>query len=131
MRNLLRRPLTWMVIGECIVVAALTLVAWNLIASAVQSGGSGAAPQTSLSISNASPSPPPTLPSIGNRPARLQLPGLNLNSAFWRERLGQLNRDQVFIEELEWRIIHTAMDAVNRYMETVVLPSISRAEGVR
>ncbi len=60
------------------------------------------------------------------RPA--QLPGLNLSSAFWRARLGQLNRDQVFFEQLEWRIIHSAMDAVNRYLETVVLPSIAGAE---
>ncbi len=131
MRKVLRSPLTWMVLGEFIVVAALILVSWNLVASAMQAGGGAAARQTSLSISGPSASPPPSLPSFGNPPARLQLPGLNLSSTFWRERLAQLNRDQVFFEQLEWRIVHSAMDAVNRYMETVVLPSITRAEGVR
>ena len=53
---------------------------------------------------------------------------LNLSSAFWRLRLGRLNQDQVFFEQLEWRIVHDAMDAAQRYVETVVLPSIARAE---
>ena len=59
------------------------------------------------------------------------LPGLNLDSAFWRDRLQQLNRDQVIFERLEWRIIHNAMDAARSYIETVVLPAITEAEKVR
>jgi hypothetical protein len=43
-------------------------------------------------------------------------------------RLGQLNRDQVIFEQLEWRLVHSAMDTLQRYLETVVLPSIARAE---
>ena len=56
---------------------------------------------------------------------------LNLDSAFWRDRLQQLNRDQVIFERLEWRIVHNAMDAARRYLETVVLPAIEEAEKVR
>ena len=31
-------------------------------------------------------------------------------------------------EQLEWRVIHVAMDAARGYLETVVLPSVDRAE---
>jgi hypothetical protein len=57
-----------------------------------------------------------------------QLPGLNVDTAFWRLRLIQLNRDEAAFERLEWRIVHNAMDTIQRYMETVVLPSVERAE---
>jgi len=131
MRRLLRKPLTWMVIGECVVVVALIVVAWNVVTAATQGGGAAAAAQPSDTTAGAPATPSPALPSIAKHAARGQLPGLNLDSAFWRARLGQLNRDQVFFEQLEWRIIHSAMDAANRYVETVVLPSIARAEGGR
>ena len=117
-----------MVIGEFVVVAALILVAWNVVAGAMQGSAGAAAPAPSLSSPGTAASPSPGLPAIPKPQAHSQLPGLNLDSAFWRERLSQLNRDQVFFEQLEWRIIHSAMDAVNRYVETVVLPSITRAE---
>ena len=128
MRRLFKRPLTWMVIGECVVVVALIVVAWNVVSAATQGGGAAAVAQPSDTTAGAPATPSPGLPSIARPAARGQPPGLNLDSAFWRARLGQLNRDQVFFEQLEWRIIHSAMDAANRYMETVVLPSIARAE---
>jgi hypothetical protein len=117
-----------MVIGECVVVVALIIVAWNVVAAATQGGGASAVVQPSVTTGDAPATPLPVLPSIARPGARGPFPGLNLDSAFWRARLGQLNRDQVFFEQLEWRIIHSAMDAVNRYVETVVLPSITRAE---
>jgi hypothetical protein len=128
MPRLLKKPLTWMVIGECVVVVALIVVAWNVVAAATQGSGSAAAAQPSLTIGGAPAAPSPAMPSVARQAAHGQLPGLNLDSAFWRSRLGQLNRDQVFFEQLEWRIIHSAMDAANRYLETVVLPSLTRAE---
>jgi hypothetical protein len=56
------------------------------------------------------------------------LPGLNLDTAFWRNHLTQLNREQVILEQIEWRIVHNAMNVMRRYLETVVLPSITQAE---
>jgi hypothetical protein len=56
------------------------------------------------------------------------LPGLNLDTAFWRNHLSQLNREQVILEQIEWRIVHNAMNVMRRYLETVVLPSITQAE---
>ena len=132
MRNLLRQPLTWMVLAEIIVVATLMLLVWSLVASAA--GQHPAAAQVPAADSPAadSASPSPALPDVGARPAaRPQLPGINLDSGFWRLRLGQLNREQVSFEQLEWHVVHTAMDTAQHYLETVVLPSIARAESGR
>jgi hypothetical protein len=120
-----------MVIGECVVVTALIVVAWSLFAASAQAIAAAPVVQASAAPTDASSTPAPIPTVLTNRGARPLLPGLNLDSAFWRFRLGQLNRDQVFFEQLEWRIIHSGMDAVNRYLETVVLPSITRAEGRR
>jgi hypothetical protein len=128
MRRLLRKPLTWMVLGECVVVVALIVVAWNVVGAVTQGSGAASVAQPSLTTAGSPATPTPAMPSMVRHAGHGQLPGLNLDSAFWRARLGQLNRDQVFFEQLEWRIVHSAMDAVNRYVETVVLPSITRAE---
>jgi hypothetical protein len=127
MRNLLRQPLTWMVIAECIVVAVLVLLVWSVVASAAPQHPGTAQVQTAESPGSGSATPSPELPATRSK-ARPQLPGLNLDAGFWRIRLGQLNRDQVTFEQLEWRIVHSAMNTMQRYLETVVLPAVTRAE---
>jgi hypothetical protein len=128
MRNLLRQPLTWMVIAEYIVVALLMVVVWNVVAAA-ETQHAGAAPaQAAQAPADASTTPLPDLTGATRPAAPAQLPGLNLDAGFWRLRLGQLNRDQVFFEQLEWGLVHNATDAMQRYLETVVLPSLSKAE---
>ena len=128
MRNLLRQPLTWMVIAECVVVALLIVVIWNVVASAAAQHPTAPPAQAIDSPAAASDSPLPEV-TLGAGPTRqVQLPGLNMDAGFWRIRLSQLNRDQVFFEQLEWRIVRNAMDAAQGYLETVVLPSITRAE---
>jgi hypothetical protein len=128
MRNLLRQPLTWMVIAECVVVALLIVVVWNVVATAAVQHGTAAPAQAINSQATPADSSPPEV-TVGTGPARqVQLPGLNIDAGFWRSRLNQLNRDQVFFEQLEWRITRNAMDAAQAYLETVVLPSITRAE---
>lgn len=127
MRNLLRQPITWMVFAECVVVAALVSLVWSLVASAATQHPVTAQVQTAEPPADSSP-PSRDVPGVARSTARPQLPGLNLDAGFWRIRLGQLNRDQVTIEQLEWRIVHNAMDTMHRYLETVVLPAITRAE---
>ncbi len=127
MRNLARKPLTWMVVAECLVVVALMLIVWNLVATAAAHHAAAAVPLVEAPPTDATPSLP-ALPAAEPPAARGPLPGLNVDSGFWRSRLGALNRDQVFFEQLEWRIVHTAMDAAQRYLESVVLPSVVRAE---
>lgn len=57
------------------------------------------------------------------------LPGLNVDPAFWRARLAGLNEAEAQFEALEWRIVHSALDTVERYIDTVVVPAVERAEG--
>lgn len=130
MRNLIRQPLTWMVLAEFAVVALLMVLAWNLFVSAATQRGGVGPMQVAGPLAESSSSPQPELPELARPPARVELPGLNLDAGFWRARLGQLNREQVSLEQLEWRIVHGAMDAAKRYLETVVLPAVVRAERV-
>jgi hypothetical protein len=127
MRNLIRSPLVWMVVVEFIIVGVLAVVAWNVVAPAIRP--SFASPMTLPGDSGgASPSPLPDLPATGPGSPRGPLPGLNVDSGFWRQRLAQLNREQATLAQLEWRIVHSAMDAARHYVQTVVLPAVQRAE---
>src|SRR5579864_41013 len=120
MRRMLHHPLTWMVLAELVVVTTLILVAWSMVASAVSPApGTVALPPASVSTNG---DPGSSLPDLtaGIQPAgRGPAPGLNVDSAFWRSRLDALNRDQVGFEQLEWHLTRTALDAAQRYLETV------------
>ncbi len=130
MRNLVRKPLTWMVIAECIVLAALLMIVWNLVAAGAAHHASAGPLVADAPPADATPSLP-AIPVSDPPLVRGPLPGLNVDSGFWRSRLGALNHDQLIFEQLEWRVVHTAMDAAQRYLETVVRPSVTRAEGER
>ena len=131
MRNLLRQPLSWMVIAECIVITVLLVVVWSVItAAASQRAGSAAFPALEAPTKT-SAVPLLDFSKVTRVGPRALLPGLNLDSTFWRVRLGQLNQEQVLFEQLEWRIVHSATDALQRYLETVVVPSVLRAEAAR
>lgn len=118
-----------MVAGECLVVGAVVLIAWHAVASA---SAPGVALPLSLPPAAASPAdtalPGTGVPGSGGS-ARGPLPGLNGTIAFWRARLGSLNRDEAAFEAVEWRITHAVMDTARDYLETVVLPAVRRAEG--
>lgn len=128
MLNLLRKPLPWMVLAECVVVMALVIVAWHMVA--------GASVPTVLLAPVASPSasgdPTDTVPAdVAAQPTATApplLPGLNVDPNFWRLRLAELNGGEKSFEVLEWRIVHAAMEAAHRYLESVVLPAVARAE---
>src|SRR2546423_12291345 len=123
MRKLMSSPLTWMVAAEIAVVTALVVVAWSVVVSATRPSVAA----SSLARSDSTAAPGNSLPDLPilNAPRGLgPPPGLNLGSSFWRDRLAQLNRDQVDLEQLEWRVVHSAQDAAKQYVETVVLPAI-------
>jgi hypothetical protein len=125
MRRWIRNPLTWIVIAELVVVSALIAVTWNMLAGPRPALAS---PVLRLPGTAAEPSETPLPEGAGKPPAqRGPLPGVNLDSAFWQTRLHELNRDQAYFEQLEWRIVHAAMDAIKRYVDRVVLPSVRRA----
>jgi hypothetical protein len=130
MRNLRRKPLLWMVVAECAVVSALVIVAWHMVAGvpAQEAAIPPAASPASAAADGMGPVSvdltPPSNPATSSL-----LPGLNVNVNFWRSRLVDLNRSEAAFELLEWRLVHSAMDTIHRYVESVVLPSITRAEG--
>lgn len=127
MRTLIRSPLTWLVVAEMVVVGALLVVAWNLVGSAFHPVAQ--APAGAQSAPTDDPSPLPDIPGLTGQPAPPGLlPGLNLDSAFWRARLIGINRDQVVLAQLEWRVVHAAMSAAESYVKDIVLPSLRRAE---
>ena len=128
MRNLFRKPLTWIVIGECVVVAVLLVIVWNAVAASVTRHATGAQVQALEAAPRIFSSPLPEFAKLTKPAPKPQLPGLNLDSGFWRNQLSQLNREQAILEQIEWRIVHNAMNVIRRYLETVVVPSVTRAE---
>jgi hypothetical protein len=128
MRTFIRSPLTWLVIAEMVVVGALLVLAWNLVGSSLRPVASAPAQAEQPVASADDSSPLPDFPGLTGAGSRGPLPGLNLDSAFWRDRLVALNRDQVLMAQLEWRLVHAAMSAAESYVKDVVLPAIVRAE---
>jgi hypothetical protein len=129
MRNLLRKPLPWMVLAECAIVAALLLVAWHLIANPPVVDSRAPAEVASPGESGDAGVPVVPGPAGQSEPQALpSLPGLNFEASFWRVRLAELNRGQAAFEALEWKLVHSAMNAARRYVESVVLPAVTRAE---
>src|ERR1700674_855067 len=112
MRNLLRQPLSWMVIAECIVITVLLVVVWSVITAAATQQAGSAPIQALETPTKTSAVPLLDFSKVTRVGPRALLPGLNLDSTFWRMRLGQLNQEQVLFEQLEWRIVHSATDAL-------------------
>lgn len=130
MRRVFARPLTWMVLAEIVVVTALVGVAWHLVAGAA---GSPVVPlvlpATKAPEDTAAPDVSPDVVNPPGPATAPLLPGLNVDPAFWRVRLAALNGAEAQVEALEWRIVHSAMDTVKRYVDSVVVPAVERAEG--
>jgi hypothetical protein len=129
MRRFFRRPLTWMVLAEFMVVTALVAVAWHVLAGMNVAAVPLVLPTPASPVDTPAPlrsagvlfPPSPTGPRL--------LPGLNVDPWFWRQRLAALNAAETQIEALEWRIVHSALDTMRRYIESVVIPAVQRAEG--
>ena len=114
--------------AEVGVVIALVAVSWHLLATVSGSGSPdllvpGASPASDVAATIPPDALAPPVPS-----AIPMLPGLNVDPAFWRRRLAALNEAEAEFEALEWRLVHSALDSMQRYLETVVLPSVERAE---
>ncbi len=126
MRKMLRSPLTWLVSAEIAVVATLVFMAWGVVAGASRS----VMLSPSLQIPDLADdgSGLPDLPLQSSPQESGPPPGLNLGTRFWQARLANLNRDQALLARLEWRLVHGAMDAARRYVDSVVLPAVRRAE---
>jgi hypothetical protein len=126
MRHLLRKPLTWMIVAECLVVAALMVVSWQLLAGhPAASDIAVLAPQPSEAP--ASPAPPHPAHEPSPTKAR-QLPGLNVDPVFWGLKLSDVNQDEAALEKIEWQLTHAALEAAHNYLQSVVIPAVQHAE---
>jgi hypothetical protein len=103
-------------------------MAWSAIAQAARPATGSSGLNVGAPAAGDAASPIPSLPAVNKPGSNVVRPGLNVDPAFWLNRLQGLNRDQVYFEQLEWRLVHTGMDAAQRYLETVVLPSVRNAE---
>ena len=128
MRRWFRQPIFWMVAAEFVVVGTLVAVAWHEVAAAGQGGAPLILPATSTPEDTSAPDVPADALSPPAPSSIPLLPGLNVDPGFWRQRLAGLNEAEAQFEALEWRIIHSAMDTVRRYVDTVVVPAVERAE---
>jgi hypothetical protein len=130
MRRVLAKPLTWMVVAEIVVVTALVGVAWHLVAGVARPAVPLVLPAvTGAPLDTAAPDVSPDAVNPPDPTTAPLLPGLNVDPAFWRVRLAALNGAEAQVEALEWRIVHSAMDTVRRYVDSVVVPAVERAEG--
>ena len=131
MQRLARKPLTWMIVAEVCVVAALVAISWQLVAAHRVSDLPALILPAASPASDAQASIPPDAlapPSPASPPL---LPGLNVDPAFWQHRLEGLNGAEAQFEALEWRIVGSALDSMRRYIDSVVIPSVRHAEGGR
>jgi len=128
MQRWLRRPIFWMVAAEVVVVVALGAVTWHELTAAGAAPPPFVLPSSSPANDTALPSVPADALAPPPRSGPELLPGLNVDPAFWRTRLVGLNGAEAQFEALEWRIIHSAMDTIHRYVETVVVPAVEGAE---
>jgi hypothetical protein len=116
----MRPALAWMAIAEMILVAVLVVVAWNVVPARPRTAVKARAAALPAAAAQDGPTVRDPLLTIGREAGRALLSGLRLNRALWRQRLDRLKHDAVFFEQLEWRLVQTAVDAW-RDLETRVV----------
>ncbi len=131
---LLRRPQTWLIVAETMVVATLVLATCH-----VWSAHQGAARSTATAPSRPAPLPAhdrplrtpaaaPPQPSASASPGAGPTTGLRTDPEFLARQMNELNRVESTFENLEWRVTRAVVDAIQSYIERVVLPSIEHTE---
>ena len=130
----LRKPLLFLVVGECLLVVAAGTVAWHVW----QAHQNAAAPVVRMPVTR-SPGegrgqarlPPPSVRPTPPSPAPAAPSGLGLrfDADFLNRQLGDINHDQAALENVEWRLVRAAMQGMKLYLERIVLPLVDRAEG--
>jgi len=126
-----RHVLAFLVAGELAVVGGLLAVAWHVWQQNQAPAGAGV--KVSLpapgppSGAQPPPSPSATIP-VPLHPGTTPTPGLRTDPLFLSQATLDINREEAALEQLEWRILHGAMDGMRTYIQRVVLPAVSRAQ---
>ena len=130
---LLRHRLALVVAAEVLIVVASCAAAWHVWHSR-QTGSRAAAGQPPAAASPVPTAPrsvdvPRAVPGLSPPPARSgPTPAIRTDGDFLRRQMRDLNHDQSALEGAQWRAVEAVIDAVRRYLQTVVLPAVERAE---
>ncbi|HEY4025549.1 MAG TPA: hypothetical protein VGO86_03880 [Candidatus Dormibacteraeota bacterium] len=132
----LRPPLVWLVTAEVVLIAIMGSVAWHVwqehAPAAQVSAGVPPSPAPSPRPASRPVSRPRAQPSSSPAPGATPLarptPGIRTDPDFVSRQLVELNRVETTFADLEWRVTRAVVDAIQHYLEGVVLPSIERSE---
>ena len=139
MRRLLSAPLTYLVLGEALVLVALGIAGWQLlphprVPSTAQAGTQPAAPEAQPDpVETIEPAPLPTVPVSRPHPSPTAGAGSATtpsftDPAYWTGRLGHLNSDQAQLQQMQWNVIQAVEAAAEGYLRDVVLTAVARAQ---
>jgi hypothetical protein len=135
--NIVRRPLTWLVAGEILLVAALAFAAWHVhqARSAAQAPPAAdvLAPRERPELSPIAPGVRPTIGLLASpQPSPTgPRPALATDAGFLAGQARAINRDQAAWEGVQWELVRAAMQAGRDYIDKVVLPAVLQAERKR
>ncbi|HEY7199437.1 MAG TPA: hypothetical protein VIC57_04450 [Candidatus Dormibacteraeota bacterium] len=129
---LIRPPVVWFAAAEAALIAVLGALTWHVWVDwmaapapappAGQVAAAPPAPPPGASVGPVQQAPAPPAPQVG------PTPGIRTDAEFLSRQLSELNRVEATFEDLEWRVTKAIADAIQRYVEGVVLPSIDRSE---
>lgn len=132
---LLRPPLVWLAVAEAIAVVVLTVVAWNVWSSRQGAPPAAAAAPVASPPAGATegiagaPTEVPSPTGMTASPEPGPTPGLRSDPDFLLRQFHEINRVETTLHEVQWRIIKALVDAIQRYLEGVVLPAVEDALG--
>lgn len=129
---LFRPPIVWLVAAEAILVLALAVLAWRAWTIRQVPSPVAMAPPAAVSpgaAAGAAPGPtqPPVTAAPGVVPQPGPTPGLRADPDFLSRQFREINRVETTLHEVQWRVMQAVADAVQRYLEGVVLPVVERA----
>ncbi|MDQ6771910.1 MAG: hypothetical protein M3024_02810 [Candidatus Dormibacteraeota bacterium] len=138
--DIVRRPLTFLVLAELAVLGALGFIAWGVWHPGLDSARSVATTPPSGALR---PAPSPGARGALNRPgpqlpgpagaaaptpkAPGPTPGLARNPAFLSSQLHRLNGDESALYTAEWRVVGLATTAIRNYIANVIVPLVDRS----
>jgi hypothetical protein len=132
---LLRPPLVWLIAAEAIIVVLLVFASWHIWQSrqapapvpipgqavappAARAPGAAHLPRSPQAQTGAAPA---VTPRVG------PTPGIRTDPAFLSRQMDEINRVEATLEDLEWRVTRAAVDALQYYIQRVVVPAVERA----
>jgi hypothetical protein len=120
-----------LVAGELAVVGGLAAVAWHAWQQNQAPGPGGTTVSQPAAVppqaGRSQPRPSTTMP-VPVRPTAAPTPGFRTDPLFFNQVTLDINREEIAFEQLEWRIVHGAMDGMRAYIQRVVLPAVARAQ---